>query len=90
MYRCVNVLWQSHQPSDKPIEKPKKFEEMKALAAKLSKGLPEVRVDLYEAKGKIYFGEFTFFSLGGMATFHPDEWDFVWGEHIALPEANHR
>ena len=83
-------MWQSHQPSDKPIEKPEKFEEMKALAAKLSKGLPEVRVDLYEAKGKIYFGEFTFFSLGGIATFHPDEWDFVWGENVVLPKANNR
>ena len=83
-------MWQSHLPSEKPIEKPEHFEDMKALAAKLSNGLPEVRVDLYEANGNIYFGEFTFFSLGGMGTFHPDEWDFIWGELIHLPEANNR
>ena len=83
-------LWQSHPRSDKPIEKPAMFDEMKALAAKLSKGIPEVRVDLYEVNGKIYFGEYTFFSLGGTAVFHPDKWDYVFGEQIHLPEANNR
>lgn len=81
-------LWQSHPRSDMPIEKPAKYDEMKELAAKLSKGLPEVRVDLYEVNGRIYFGEYTFFSLDGTAVFHPDKWDFIWGEHIHLPKAN--
>ncbi len=82
------ALWQSHPMSDKNIGKPKMFEQMKALAATLSKGLLQVRVDLYEINGRIFFGEYTFFSLGGFASFHPDEWDFIWGEHIHLPEAN--
>lgn len=77
---------QHHPMSDKKIEKPKMFEEMKALAAELSKGLPEVRVDLYEVNGRIYFGEYTFFHHGGMVPFHPDEWDFVWGNDIVLPK----
>lgn len=81
-------MWQSHPQSDKPIPKPETFEKMKELAAILSKGLPEVRVDFYEVEGHVYFGEFTFFSLGGMATFHPDEWDFIWGEQIHLPDRN--
>ncbi|MEE0950829.1 MAG: ATP-grasp fold amidoligase family protein [Paludibacteraceae bacterium] len=81
-------LWQSHPRSDMPIEKPAKYDEMKELAAKLSKGLPEVRVDLYEVNGRIYFGEYTFFSSDGTAAFHPDKWDFIWGEHIHLPKAN--
>ena len=79
---------QHHPMSDKKIEKPKMFEEMKALAAKLSTGLPEVRVDLYEVNGRIYFGEYTFFHHGGVVPFHPDKWDLVWGEQIRLPEAN--
>ncbi len=83
-------MWQSHPQSDKPIPKPVTFEKMKELAAILSKGLPEVRVDFYEVEGHVYFGEFTFFSLGGMATFHPDEWDFIWGDQILLPKANNR
>jgi len=51
-------------------------------------GLPEVRVDLYEENGRIYFGEYTFFHHGGIAPFHPDKWDFIWGEQIHLPERN--
>ena len=33
---------------------------MIAIAELLSKGFPEVRVDLYNVDGKIYFGEMTF------------------------------
>ena len=79
---------QTHPMSDKKIEKPKMFEQMKELAAKLSKGLPEVRVDLYEVDGKIYFGEYTFFHHDGIVPFHPDKWDFVWGNDIVLPKRN--
>lgn len=79
---------QHHPMSDKKIEKPRLFEEMKTLAAKLSKGLPEVRVDLYEVNGRIYFGEYTFFHHGGVVPFHPDKWDLIWGENIILPAKN--
>lgn len=48
-----------------PIDKPLCFEEMKEVASKLSKGFPQVRVDLYEVDGKTYFGELTFTSMGG-------------------------
>ena len=30
---------------------------MKELAAKLSEGTPQLRVDFYEVDGKVYFGE---------------------------------
>ena len=80
---------QRHPMSGKEIEKPAMFEQMKELAAKLSEGLPEVRVDLYEVDGRIYFGEYTFFHHGGIAPFHPDNWDFIWGEQIRLPKSNY-
>lgn len=79
---------QQHPMSDKPIAKPNVFEKMKEVAAKLSEGIPAVRVDLYEVNGQIYFGEYTFFHHGGVVPFHPDEWDFVWGNDIVLPQAN--
>ena len=82
-------LVQKHPMSGKKIEKPIMFEQMKVLAAKLSKGIPEVRVDLYEVDGKIYFGEYTFFHHDAIVPFHPDKWDFIWGEEIHLPERNH-
>lgn len=77
---------QHHPMSDKLVAKPVTFEKMKELAAELSKGIPAVRVDLYEVNGKVYFGEYTFFHHGGFVPFHPDKWDFVWGEQIVLPK----
>lgn len=50
-------------------QKPVNFELMKELAAKLSSGIPFVRVDFFEVEGKVYFGEFTFYDWGGMKPF---------------------
>ena len=66
-------------------KKPKCFEEMKQLAAKLSKGMPHVRVDFYEVDGQVYFGEFTFSHWGGLVPFEPEEWDYTFGSWIKLP-----
>ncbi len=66
-------------------EKPKCFEEMKQLAAKLSMGMPHVRIDFYEVNGHVYFGEFTFSHWGGLVPFNPDDWDYKLGEMISLP-----
>ncbi len=76
-----------HPNADKAPEKPEHFEKMKELAAKLSVGIPQVRVDFYEADGKIYFGEMTFFHWSGMMPFEPEEWDYKFGEWIKLPDA---
>lgn len=69
-------------------EKPACFEEMKRLAAILSEGTPQLRVDFYEVDGKIFFGEMTFFHCSGMAPFHPESWDQTFGEWVMLPEKN--
>lgn len=76
---------QEHHNNPVTPEKPKCFEEMKALASKLSKGMPQVRVDFYEVNGKVYFGEFTFFHFAGMVPFEPGEWDYTFGNWIKLP-----
>lgn len=73
-----------HPNATKPIEKPEKFEEMKEIAAKLSKGIKHVRIDLYEINGKIYFGEYTFFHGGGFQLFNPPEWERRLGDWIKL------
>jgi len=75
-----------HPNATKEIKKPVTFEKMKELAAKLSVGIPQVRVDFYEVDGKIYFGEITFFHHDGMTPFDPEEWDYKFGEWINLPE----
>ena len=78
-------LVQFHPMSEKQLRKPVCFEEMKQVAAKLSKGIPQVRVDLYDVNGRVYFGELTFFHHGGVTPFHPREWDYTFGSWIKLP-----
>lgn len=75
-----------HPNTTKPIVKPMGFEIMKSLAAKLSKGIPQIRIDFYDIKGTVYFGEMTFFHWSGLVPFVPIEWDYVFGESIKLPK----
>ena len=75
-----------HPNADVWPTKPQNFDEMLDVAAKLSKGIPQVRVDLYNIKGKIYFGELTFFHWSGMKPFEPREWDYKFGRYFKLPE----
>lgn len=77
-------------PNSKMLpEKPKCFEEMKQLAAKLSVDMPHVRIDFYEVNGRVFFGEFTFSHNGGLVPFNPDEWDYKLGDMLMLPIDNH-
>lgn len=73
-----------HPNADVPPSKPICFKEMKKLASVLSKGIPQVRVDFYEIRGKVYFGEMTFFHWSGMTPFVPEEWDYKFGSWINL------
>lgn len=76
--------WHPNNTTDL-IHKPVTFEKMKELALILAEGIPHVRVDFYEVNGKIYFGEMTFFDMGGFLKLHPDSWDQEWGDLIKLP-----
>ena len=58
--------------------------EMIRLAKILSKDLIMVRVDLYQVKGKIYFGEMTFHHGGGSMQVKPFKYDEEWGKYIDL------
>lgn len=70
-----------------PIRKPKYYEEMIALAEKLSKDMPHLRVDLYYVNDRIYVGELTFFHGSGLSNyFEPEEWNYTLGSWIELPE----
>lgn len=77
-------------PYDAICSPPEGFEKMKSIAAELSRDIPQVRVDLYSISGKIYFGEITFFPMGGFIKFSPDEWNRTLGDYIELPEKKFR
>ena len=79
-------LVQEHPMSGKEFSVPENFEKMKELASILSQGIPHARVDFYNIKGKVYFGEITFYHHGGVIPFHPESWDYTFGSWINLPE----
>lgn len=68
------------------VKRPENFDEMKKLAQKLSKGIPEVRVDFYDINGQVYFGELTFYHQSGFAPFSPEEWDLKLGQLLDLTD----
>lgn len=81
----LDVQRPNHGNAILPIERPKQYELMKELAAKLSEKMPFARIDFYEINEKVYFGEITFYPASGFEGFKPEEWDLKLGEWIKLP-----
>ena len=71
-------------PYDKLPEKPHNYSKMIEIAEYLSKGIPFLRVDLFELNKNIYFSEFTFYPCGGFMPVIPNEWDKKLGELLIL------
>ena len=68
------------------MPKPQNFEEMIQVAEKLSQGFPELRVDLYNVQGKIYFGKLTFTSQGGFMDFYTPEFNLELGSKFDIKD----
>lgn len=79
---------ESNFPPDPQINHhfPENFDEMIAIAEKLSDNLPFLRVDLYNVNGKILFGEMTFYPASGMEEFKPNGVDVEIGDMLTLPK----
>lgn len=58
---------------------------MLEVARRLSKGIPHIRVDLYNINHHIYFGELTFYTCGGFIPFTSEEYDRTIGDMLQLP-----
>ena len=69
-----------------PPALPPCFDQMKALAAKLSAGIPFLRVDFFYVNETVYVGELTFFHCGGLAPVKPEKWNRQLGDWIELPK----
>lgn len=61
------------------IARPGNLDQMLAAAAALASGFDFVRVDLYNIRGQIRFGELTFTPRGGFLKFEPPAWDLILG-----------
>ena len=66
------------------IPRPETLEAMLSAASHLAEGFPEVRVDFYEIKGRLYFGEMTFASASGMMDYFTPEFLREMGEKVGI------
>ena len=65
---------------------PSRLETKLQVASRLGKGLACVRVDFYEARGRVCCGEITFTDADGLSDFTPSRYDRVFGDRFILPE----
>lgn len=65
----MSVFNEHYRKQKELTKKPINLTRMIQIAEKLSASFPVVRVDLYNINGRIYFGELTFTSLGGIMDF---------------------
>jgi len=75
-----------HENAKTPPQLPEFFDEMKALAECLSKGMAHVRVDFFECNGKVYFGELTLTHGSGLLPLEPETWEYTFGSWLTLPK----
>ena len=70
---------------NRDLERPISLEKMYEIAEALAQPFPFVRIDLYEIKGEVVFGEMTFTPAGGMDRDYTDEASLHLGSLIQLP-----
>ncbi len=68
-----------HPAYKDPFELPTNIKEMIPLAERLAEDFPFARIDFYNIKGRIIFGEITFYPMSGYFSFEPDSFDFDLG-----------
>ncbi len=73
-----------HETFIEPPPLPSNIGEMIKIAELLSKDFPYARIDLYNIKGDIFFGEITFYPWSGYVKFHPDSFDLQLGRQFDI------
>ena len=81
----ASVFTDHYRDGGSSLPKPATLPQMLEAAAKLSEGFPEVRVDFYEVRGRLYFGELTFASLMGRMDFYTPAFLKELGDQVTLP-----
>lgn len=74
------------RPLEREVPKPTNYDRMIEIARILSKDFPHVRIDLYNIKGQIIFGETTFYPGSGYMQFLPSDFDRILGDEFILPK----
>jgi teichuronopeptide biosynthesis TupA-like protein len=69
------------------LPRPAALPEMISLAEQLAGSMPFVRVDFFYIRGRVIFGEMTFYPDSGFGAFEPAEWDTIIGSYLKLPSS---
>lgn len=64
--------------------KPTRFDDMIAIAEKLSEDFPHARIDFYYVNHKIYFGEITFYHGAGYQPTEPETFELRLGDRLNI------
>ena len=79
-----SIFTSHYKQAQSDLPKPVSLDKMLEIVSKLSCGIPQVRVDLYEVDGKPYFGEMTFSSAGGFMNFYTSKFLREMGDLVDL------
>ncbi len=82
----MDDVYSDHGTFANPPALPNNIKEMVKAAEILSEGFPYARVDLYNIKGEILFGEITFYPWSGYVQFTPDSFDFKLGSFFNVED----
>lgn len=85
--RELNFLYNvssDHPTFDEPPALPHNISEMIVVAERLATGFPFARIDLYNIKGDIIFGEITFYPWSGYIKFSPDSFDYTLAQYFKI------
>lgn len=90
---CFNFNWEpldliakEYYTDPSGFKRPETLDYMYEVAKNLSRPFPFVRVDLYEYKGKVIFGELTFTPAAGFLRMFTQEANIKLGKLLKLPE----
>jgi len=78
----TNIRMGMTENSLTPASRPEKLDEMIRLAELTARQFSYVRVDFYQADGRIYFGELTFTPGAGFCHFIPKSVEEEWGSYF--------
>lgn len=78
----VEFEWGTVKKPDYIISRPQKLDDLITLSEIIAKNFKYVRVDWYEVKNKLYFGEITFHPGGGFEDMTPKEYDQYYANMI--------
>lgn len=85
--RSIDYLFKDKPVIDEEsICMPNNIQEMIAIVRKLAVGFPHIRIDLYNVNGKVYFGEFTFYSGGGFINIKSREYEQQLADYIDVKD----